>query len=453
MSTEFDDLRHRLASLGDDLRDTRLPGANAARRRAQQRARRQATGAALGAVAAVAVGAIIVGGLPTLSSAPVQPADTPTHEPTEEPTTEPSADALLLTVDDLEAANSIDEPVGWTLTETATEPSFACAPAPGDADLVVQRSFATPDEGRLDQFIEISTAERAQARLEEIAVEIVACVEQRNAENSDDNWLSEIWTVDGIGDEAWLGEYLVEPRGELGELMVVQMSAVRAGDAVIVLAQGGLGMHGHLEGPLPHDLAAAAATKVCEISGGSCVTDPRPQRIYPDSAPVVVPGWLTIEDIAAEAPVLAGITSADFPVEAQEGVYVCVEIPVARPAGALSFQARLYVDLLDDPDLHVSQVVSRFGSATEAEAHYADLVGWAAACGAEQVGEVSGDGYEGITWRSTDEFITFYLSAVIHGEAVSLITIPEPSAGAGDLPAEQVQALVARAGERLAELD
>src|SRR5690606_36015145 len=106
MSTEHGDIRRRLEDLGAALGDLQLPGPDAARRRARQRSRRQAGGAVLGAVAAVAVGVISVGGLPAANTAPPAPAESPTGEPT----IEPSDERLVLSVDDVEAGTGDGEP-------------------------------------------------------------------------------------------------------------------------------------------------------------------------------------------------------------------------------------------------------------------------------------------------------------------------------------------------------
>ncbi|HSI93897.1 MAG TPA: hypothetical protein VK925_10370 [Jiangellaceae bacterium] len=449
MSAEHDDLRHRLAKLEDALGDTHLPGPTDARHRARQRSRRQATGAALGAVAAVAVGAMIVGGLPSLSSAPVPPADAPTEEPTTEP---PAGDSLLLTVDDLEANSGADELVGWTGSDAPEAPSISCAPsADDDADLVVRRSFATPDDGRLDQFVEIRTAERAQTRFDDITREVVACVEEWNTENPDDNWMNVIWTVDGIGDETWQADYAIQPRvGD--QLTIVTVTVIRAGDAITVLTQAGLGFHGHQEGPLPYDLAAAAATKLCASAGSACVGDPAPHRVYPAlESGEGEPGWLTVDDIVTGAPFFAGIATAGE-VMAGEGIHSCFGDPLA--VGGQSFQVRTYSDPLDTSlEFVVFQYLARFGSNAQAEAYYAGLPNTNADCAVEVTGEVGGAGYAGTVWRSSDEFAAFHLGAVFNGSAVSLIVADEPSWAPESIPPSQLEALLARAGERLAEIE
>ena len=448
MSTDNGDIHRRLEALGAALGDSRLPGPDAARRRARQRSRRQAGGAVLGAVAAVAVGAIAIGGLPTLDVAPVPPAETPTGEPTTEP---PAGDSLLLTVDDLEASSGADVPVGWTAAEAPAAPSIACAPSADDAaDLLLRRSFTTPDDGLLDQFIETWTAEEAQARFNDIITEVVDCVEERNADNPDDNWMNVIWTVDGIGDDTWQADFAVEPRvGE--QLTIVTITVIRTGDAITVLTQAGLGMHGHEVGPLPYEVAGVAATRLCAPAGDQCVTDPAPSRIYPPlESGDDEPGWLTVNDIASAAPFFGGVSTAGE-VMGAEGIHTCFDDPLA--AGAESFVLRSYTDPNDtSAELALYQYVATFGSNEQAEAYYAGVPKTNADCAVEVIAEANGTGYEGTAWISSDEFVTFHLGAVINGSAVSFILTTEPPGATGDITPEQMQALLERVGVRLADL-
>lgn len=453
MSTEHDDLRRQLERLDEAVADAHLPGPAAARHRARQRSRRQATGAALGAVAAVAVGVLVVGGLPSVTSAPVLPAHTPT--PTGEPTTGPPiGDALVLTADELEANSGHDELVGWTATDDSATPSFECAPVPGDADVVAQRSFVNPGEGRLDQFVEISTADRAGARFADITEGIVACVEQRNADNPTDNWMNVIWTVDGIGDATWQADYAVEPRSAADELMIVTVSVVHVGDAVTVITQGGPGMHGHEIGPLPYELAAAAAAKLCGSAGDSCVADPQPHRVYPAAA-ADVPGWLTAQDVA-DAIGVPEITEAGEPYDA-EGQYwfICFDDPNPEAAGATSVERRSYVDPQDMVVTSVDEALARFTSSGTAAEHYQELVAAGEGCvaqgDADEVASVDEAEYQGRAWRSTGD-IQFGFGVVSRGPAVAVVVLT-PGDPTDEITDDELRALLARAGERLADLD
>ncbi|MFW6203509.1 MAG: hypothetical protein ACOC96_00935 [Actinomycetota bacterium] len=473
MSNEWDDLGRRLDDLSSDLGDVLLPGPHAARRRARQRTRRQVAGAGLGAAAAAAVGAIVLGGLGPLSAPPPDPVDTPTPAPTPPtpaPTPAPTGDAevpddeMTLTVESLEAASEVSEPVGWAPAEGPPGEPFLCAPSPGDAERMVERWFRPSDDGYLHQIIEIGTAGTAQARFDSVIDEVLSCVEQRNAENPDDNWLSNVWTVDGIGDGAWLGEYAVPPRGPNGELMIVQVSVVLAGDRVTIITQGGPGMHGHEAGPLPYDVAAAAADRLCSWAGRDCTGDPTPTRVYPPVRSDVEPGWLTIDDVVAAMPYFDTISAVTDVRDVDEYGHGCMEAnPVA--AGATAVPSRQYHDPSDDavpPNVQLFEFVARFDTEGEALAHYEDLVDDMESCGEQSVtehlevdptGQASADGYEGVTWHDGAESGGFHLGAAINGSSIAVIMVRELSPAEGELRSEDVPELLDRAAARLAELE
>nr|NIR59239.1 hypothetical protein [Gammaproteobacteria bacterium] len=88
---------------------------------------------------------------------------------------------MTLTVESLEAAFEVSEPVGWALAEGPPGEPFRCAPSPADADRVLERWFRPSDDGYLHQIIEISTADAARARFDSVIDEMLSCVEERNA--------------------------------------------------------------------------------------------------------------------------------------------------------------------------------------------------------------------------------------------------------------------------------
>lgn len=452
MSTEWGDLERRLNELGSDIGGAPLPGPGAARRRGRQRTRRQVAGATLG-IAAAAFGVISLGGLGPLSTSPPEPAHTPTPTPAPAPTEAPGNE-LALTVDLLEANSGANELVGWVRLENRPDELFACAPEANDADHVIESWFQSSPDGYLHQIIEIGTAETAKARFEAVIDEVLSCIEERNADNPDDNRLSNIWTVDGIGDGAWLAEYFVPPRGPDGELMIVQVSVALAGDSVTIVNSGGPGMHGTEAGPLPYDNLAAAADQLCKWAGRDCISEPDPQRAYPPVNTEVEPGWLTIEDIVAATPYFASINTVDA-VEDAYGMHVCFEAagdPFA--AGAGSFENRSYSDNRDMAlEVNITQLVLRFQSGDAAQSYYTQLVNSVEACGGQQTGDIGGDGYEGVTWLANDEFVSLHLGAVVYDSAVSILVAGQPSASQNELPAEQMQALLDQAGVRLGELE
>ena len=453
MSTEWNDLERRLRDLGSDIGGAPLPGPDAARRRARQRTRRQMAGAAAG-IAAAAFGVIALGGLGPMSISQPDPADTPT--PTPSPTgdvIEPGND-LTLTVEDLEA--TYDDPelaalVGWEPADPPNEP-LLCAPT-ADAD-AISRWFRTSDDGYLNQFIEISTADAAQARFDSVIDEVLSCVEERNAGNPDDNWLNVVWTVDGIGDALWTADYAVPPRSPVGELMIVQVSVVLTGDAVTVITQAGMGMEAHNVGPLPYEIAMVAAERLCTSAGRDCISDPVPRRVHPPVNGEVEPGWLTIDDIVTAMPYLGTINEAGEIFEGDSYGHICLEPANAVAAGATAVPRRQYTDPLDEAlEITFFEYIAQFESDQAARAHYDDLVSAVEACGAQQIDTMTGPGHEGVGWVTEDEFAPFHLGAVINGSHVAVIVLGEPSSAQDELPPDQTLELLSRAGIRLGELD
>jgi hypothetical protein len=451
MSTEWNDLERRLRDIGG----APLPGPDAARRRARQRTRRQVAGAAAG-IAAAAFGVIALGGLSPLSISQPDPADTPSPTPIPSPTgdvIEPGND-LILTVEDLVA--TYDDPelaaqIGWEPADPPNEP-FLCAPtASADA---ISRWFRTADDGYLNQFIEISTADAAQARFDSVIGEVLSCVEERNADNPDDNWLNMVWTVDGIGDALWTADYAVPPRGPAGELMIVQVSVVLTGDAITIITQGGPGMHGNEAGPLPYEIAIAAADRLCSSAGGDCISDPVPQRVHPPVNTDTEPGWLTIDDIVTAMPYFGTIGEGGAIHDGDGYGHVCMESANPVAAGATAVSSRQYTDPLDPAlETDFSEYIARFESDQAARAHFDDLVGAVEACGARQLDTTAGSGYEGVAWLTEDEFAPFHLGAAINGSNVAVIVLGQPWSAHTELPPDQTLELLNRAGARLAELE
>jgi hypothetical protein len=454
MSTEWDDLERGLHDLGTDLGDGPLPGPHAARTRARQRTRRQVAGATIGAVAAAAVGAVVLGGLGPLSISQPDPADTPTPTPSGE-IIDPN-NALTLTVDDLEASSGADEPVGWQEVDPLER--FACAPAPGDADtdadkdadMVVERWFQASPDGHLNQIVEISTADEAEQRFNDLTAELRSCVENGGEEFR----IDQIWSIDGIGDQAWTATYSAPPRTEEAATIVI-VSVVQVGDSVTTVTQGGLAQDFNLRPG--DDLPMLAATRLCEASGSRCEFAAEPHRVYPEAQPDL-PGWLTVDDVALA-------TGFDFITEggavADAGGswgFACLENnPIDY--GARSVEVRSYVDPTFAVEASVYQSTAVFESAQQARDHFDALVADASACDAgspaEEIAQVSGGGYVGVGWRSTDEEYgtSFVFGAVVNGPFVSIVTFAEDSVFDLYLEPDQVRDLLDRAGQRLDELE
>jgi hypothetical protein len=459
MSTEWNDLDRRLRDLGSDIGGAPLPGPDAARRRARQRTRRQVAGAAAG-IAAAAFGVIALGGLGPLSISQPEPAETPTPAPTPAPSPSPTGDViepgndLMLTVEDLEA--TYDDPelaalIGWEPADPPNEP-LLCAPT-ANAD-AISLWFRTSDGGYLNQFIEISTADAAQARFDSVVDEVLSCIEERNADNPKDNWLNVVWTVDGIGEALWTADYAVPPRGPNGELMIVQVSVVLTGDAVTVITRAGMGMEAHNVGPLPYEIAMVATERLCTSAGRDCIGDPVPQRVHPAVNSDVEPGWLTIDDIVTAMPYLGTISEAGDIFDGDSYGHICLEPANAVAAGTTTVPRRQYTDPLDETlEIGFFEYIAQFESDQAALAHYDDVVSAVDACGAQQIGTIAGSGYEGVGWVAEDEFAPFHLGAVIDGSHVAVIVLGEPSSAHDELPPDQTLELLDRAGARLGELE
>src|SRR5690606_25665421 len=319
---------------------------------------------------------------------------------TGEPTIEPSDERLVLSVDDVEAGTGDGEPIGWREIDSAPEPSFECVPPIGDADHVIRRSFVPPDDGRLDQVVEISTPERAQARFDTITDAIRACVADAEAAGVADFQLDQVWTIEGVGDAAWIARYWAPPRVD-DSLTLVTVSVALVGDTVTTIVQGGLAMDANL--PPSDNLARLAAERLCAASGRDCAAEPDAQRLYPEPTPELS-GWLTVADVV-QLTRFDEITDVGELVD-DEGTYgfACLEVD-ATAAGASWVRRRSYYDPLFVSDAVVDQAVARFPSATAAEAHFDRIAGDASDCdggppATVATGEVSGPGLRGATWRT-----------------------------------------------------
>jgi hypothetical protein len=413
-------------------------------------------GATLGAVAAAVVGAAVLGGLGPLSISQPEPADTVTPTPTPtatEDVVEPDS-GLTLTVEDLEASSGADEPVGWQVADGPPDEPFLCAPERGDADRVIEMWFQSSPDGYLHQIIEISTADAAQARFDSVIDGVLSCVEERNADNPDDNRLSAVWTVDGIGDSAWLGEYMVEPRSAAGELMVVQVNVVLAGDTVTIITRGGPSMEGHNVGSLPYELATAAADRLCAWAGRDCTGEPIPQPVYPAVQSEAEPGWLNVDDVVTAMPYFSTISHVGDILQGDAYGHICMDAADPTAAGATAVPRRQYSDPLDDAlEIHFFEFIAQFDSGEAARTNFEDLENAVEACGVEPLGEVDDADYEGAAWRVDDEIAPFHLGAVISGSNVGVLVIGEPASRQDELPSDQTLALLDAAGNRLSELE
>jgi hypothetical protein len=269
--TEPDQLQEDLRALESDLRQVRLAGPKAARRRGRQRTRRSAAGIA-GGLAIVAAAGLLgpldsypgTGGEPS----PVSPATR--VEPTPATPTPPATPAVSEDVL-LDAADLAPQDGGWRATDTpwAGDGPFACAQGAGEAaDKAMLASFAPADEGRVDQVVErYRSPGDAEARFAELRAAVAQCASGLDVTIG----RSEFWQLAGVGDAAWVAGYWTsETAGEARRR--VEIGVVWTGTVVTHVTWGFLAQDS-IE-PVVTGATVAAAEKVCVAAGGACVSDP-----------------------------------------------------------------------------------------------------------------------------------------------------------------------------------
>jgi hypothetical protein len=468
-----DSLSRRLSSLETDLAGISLSGPAAARRRAAQRTRHQVTGGVLAGVAAVALGVFAISP-PDFVASPepaesVTETDTPTTEPTTpteapstppvEPTPDPSEtespdgdqpgnegtsslivppDALL-TLDDVVTETSED----WS--EAAAGDSWLpCVPGiPSDG---VGVAYESPYGSRFEQLID-PIAGGAEDRLEDLRTELTEC-----AESGDEFHLVQVWSLSGVGD----GGYLIVwngPPTTPDTATYVTASLVRTGDFVSAVFHGGAGQD--YNGVAQPRQAVLSAERLCRAMGSECPASPEQERLYPE--PVSdIDGWLTIDDLAE-----AGLTSVTEGSEVMDsgdagdtsyGFVGLERDPFAD--GAQSLEQRLYSDPLEPGGgMNVNQLRATFPDADTARAHYDALVAAAEVPTqpgdvVENTGTVSGDGYDGTTWRLSN---TEYGSQWLYGAAISgnVVTVVYYGLIDDELSPERMRGLVEHAAQRI----
>ncbi|PSL04666.1 hypothetical protein CLV30_105132 [Haloactinopolyspora alba] len=487
MSDSFDDeLARRLASLESGSDSTRMPGAAAARRRAAQRTRHQIATGVVGGFAVIAIGVLgvtqptyttspePVGPAPdtsTPTAVPTTPTDSPTptgaptvQSPPPDPDTGPDSsdtpsapdddendptqsipDSVFLTTDDLEAGGEDGEsPYEWERTTTDTW--LPCVPAmPDNAQA---RSFeptaeTSGDPARVDQFVEETAADQARARLDAVRRAVEECTEQNDAE------LSGVWSLAGVGDEAYTMAYGGPPRDEDTQTYVTA-TLIRSGDRVTSIFDAYTGQD-YIGAPRT-GLAVAAVERMCAESGDDCTGAVTQEQIYPVPDGDVTM-WLTIDDVLA-ATGLDRINNATSPSDVPEGGpggWAHVGLP-RHPMddGAQSLRRRMFSDTFHG--VVVDEKIARFPDAESASTHYTELVAAANAFEQEgsdvtRTGTVETDEYEGTTWRMEDpeyDTVSVY-GAVVRDDRVAAVT------HAGDLTDEQMTDLLDRAGQALGE--
>ncbi|HEY9409167.1 MAG TPA: hypothetical protein VIP77_06270 [Jiangellaceae bacterium] len=469
MTDDFDDeLNRHLASLDSDLDRTVLPGASAARRRAAQRTRHQVTGGLLAGVAVVAVGALTViqptftsapapahspSGTESVTVAPTTPTDAPSDDPSPNPSGDPSGDPTgddeaavpenaLLTAKDLAG----DTGVIWHLI-TPPEAPLDCAPATPEGAAEVH--FASSEGSQFDEFVEMTDS--PEQRFTNTTAQVKECVELGS--QSDDSYhLDQIWTVDNVGDEAWIARYMV-PDDVPEATRIVTVQIARTGDHLMALTDSWYAQDANFP-PELHRIVAGAE-RLCAALDTTCVNAPAlGDRLHP-VVEADAPGWLTVADVVA-ATGLGQITESAWATVEDELGWNYIGLPLDPTAdGATSLERRSYFDPLDPGSVTLEETVARFDDDTAARSHYDDLV--AAADVSQQEGDVvtntgtvSGDGFEATSWRSENaEFgSVFVYGVVVRGDAVAVV-VHSP---ADTMSADRMNALLRAAGTHLGEL-
>ncbi|PZF85432.1 hypothetical protein C1I92_04790 [Jiangella anatolica] len=467
-----------MSSLESDLAGISLPGPGAARRRAAQRTRHQVTGGVLAGVVAVALGVVAVN--PPAFVASPQPAESPTgtDSPTAVPSTPPPSTPPAVPTPDPTGDGESPDPGGangdgngddgtgslavppgaligidFLLDPNPADLDWAEVPAddtwlpcvPDFADTAAGVSYETSVQSRFDHWVE-PAGTGAEARLEQLRDEITDC-----AQSGDDYYLSDVWRLTGVGDEGYLMVWNGPPRTE-ESATYVSASIVRA-DGFISAAFRGWDGQEYIGPPGAEDAIEAVST-LCAVSDVDCPGTPEREQVYPE--PVGdVDGWLFIEDLAE-----AGLTALTQGSDVQEGGdaagptdYGFINLPVDPFAdGATSLQQRFYSDPLETGGAVLDQLRATFPDAASARAHYDTLV---AAAGqpvqstdaVEDTGTVSGDGYDGATWRLTGgDGLEWLYGAAVSGDVVTVVYYGLLD---DELSPEQMRGLVEHAAQRI----
>ncbi|WP_157575118.1 hypothetical protein [Jiangella muralis] len=473
MSDSNDDsLSRRLSSLESDLGGVSLPGPAAARRRAAQRTRNQVTGGVLAGVAAVALGVFAVSppdfvaspdpaGPPTDSSSPTTVPTTASPPPTTPPPTTPTSDptngespddgggqnggsgSLVVppgALIDLEyLIRGQESPSDW-VEVPAGDSWLPCMPA-ASADAAAV-AFQVEDYYRVEHIVEPAGPD-AEARLAELRDGITSC-----AEGGDHSLLQE-WQVTGVGDETYLLAWQGPPDTE-DTTTYVEATLTRAGGFVEIVVRGGAGQD--YNGIPATDDAVEAASRLCAVADTECPSEPQREQLYPE--PVGdLPGWLAVDDL-----VEAGLTTLTKGGEVAESAEIVdygfvglMRDPVAD--GAESLEQRDYSDPEDIGGSQLTQFRATFPDAAAARAHYDALAAEAEQPTqdgdvVENTGTVSGDGYDGTSWRLTNtEFGTSWL----YGAAVSgnVVTVAIYGLIGDELTPDQMRQLIDLAAQRI----
>lgn len=482
MTDNFDDqLRHRLDALGADVTGTRMAGPDAARRRAAQRSRNQITGSMLAGVAVLAIGVVGVT-QDDLFTSPEPAAPTDTETPTVRPTTpdqtdtpdettdpDPSPDGTtipddaFITIEDVLGDLPEDEEAvlpNWTETD-ATQTPFDCAPAvPDGAEHVY---YENDQDGHFMQFIE--ETDDPVGRLSQLRADLESCVrgfEERDGEQALTR-MSQVWAVDGLGDEAWMATYFdeIEEPGDLVETNVVSVRLVRTGNYVTMTISGSPGQDDNAN--MEPERSVTAAERLCAAVGqDDCAGGVTPRRL--DREPIgAIAGWLTVEDVV-------GITGFDQITEGTEPRGADEDGPSGWPLaylpldpatdGATSFDARTYTNPGELDDIvTLDEVIATFPDDAAARAHYEDMLSAVEShteggVTAEVTSSAEGSDYELITWRAddTDVDLSFVFGAVVHGNQVAVIQHSISDFEDRDLTPEQLADLLLRAADRMRQV-
>ncbi|WP_205857071.1 sensor domain-containing protein, partial [Phytoactinopolyspora endophytica] len=373
-------------------------------------------------------------------------------------------DDALITADDITPEGQPGDVLPeWTERDAAQTP-FECAPAaPPEAAHVYYENTQDGQGGHFLQFIE--ETDDPVGRFSQIRADLERCV--RDLELSEEDTLtqiSQVWNVDGLGDEAWMANYFeaMEEPINFVETNLVSVRMMRTGDYVNVVIQG----HNNQEDNANMDTedSVLSGERLCAAFGTECVGEVTAERT--DKEPIGdIDGWLTVDDVV-EATGLEKIVDGTEPVPGNEAGdpsgWALTYLPLDPEAdgGATWFQRRFYQQ--SDPTeaiyLSVDQEIAAFPDAESARSHYEDLVAAAESYdddGRNVVNTASADdGNRTIsTWREEyEEYgITFVFGIALQDNLVTVVNHNIDSASDHDITADQMTDLLNRAADRLSE--
>jgi hypothetical protein len=312
-------------------------------------------------------------GTETPTSVPSPPEDPDrTDDATPPPDGSTVPEAAFLTVEDITPDLDPGDVFPEWVEGDATEMPFDCAPAVPDG--AAYKHYSNAGDGYFLQFIE-ETSDPV-GRFSQLRADLESCIRgfEAEGEGSDEphTQFSQVWAVDGLGDEAWMATYwsrLEEPTDfEVANLVAVRL--VRTGNHVTMVINGGPNQDDN--GSLDTEWSELSAQRLCEAFATVCTGEVSKRRLHP--APVGdLPGWLRAEEIASVPGFESAVEGAEPMDPGADGglsgwpLHNLVVDPVADGASSLLTRAYVSEEPTDVPLLH--QSIPRFTDAPAARPH------------------------------------------------------------------------------------